>query len=143
VTDREHDIQEGVLNMMNKIRERLSWDADRTILLVRFILATAIVVGLVWYERTHPYNGESEVLNRLIADATKSEGPPATAWETITVMVMEPLYFVLSLPVLLLPLVVFGLPMFTIIVVMYWLDSRGSKNNRIDRNSEDARDENG
>jgi hypothetical protein len=33
--------------------------------------------------------------------------------------------------------------MFTIIVVMYWLDSRGSKNNRIDRNSEDARDENG
>ena len=129
--------------MMNKIRERLSWDADRTILLVRFILATAIVVGLVWYERTHPYNGESEVLNRLIADATKSEGPPATAWETITVMVMEPLYFVLSLPVLLLPLVVFGLPMFTIIVVMYWLDSRGSKNNRIDRNSEDARDENG
>jgi hypothetical protein len=143
VTDREHDIQEGVLNMMNKIRERLSWDADRTILLVRFILATAIVVGLVWYERTHPYNGESEVLNRLIADATKSEGPPATAWETITVMVMEPLYFVLSAPVLLLPLVVFGLPVLAILVVMIWLDSRGSKNNRIDGNSEDARDENG
>ena len=93
--------------MMNKIRERLSWDADRTILLVQFILATAIAVGLVWYERTHPYNGESEVLNRLIADATKSEGPPATAWETITVMVMGPLYFVLSVTVLLLPLVVF------------------------------------
>lgn len=129
--------------MMNKIRERLSWDADRTILLVRFILATAIVVGLVWYERTHPYNGESEVLNRLIADATKSEGPPATAWETITVMVMEPLYFVLSAPVLLLPLVVFGLPVLAILVVMIWLDSRGSKNNRIDGNSEDARDENG
>ena len=129
--------------MMNKIRERLSWDADRTILLVRFILATAIVVGLVWYERTHPYNGESEVLNRLIADATKSEGPPATAWETITVMVMEPLYFVLSAPVLLLPLVVFGLPVLAILVVMVWLDSRGSKNNRIDGNSEDARDENG
>ena len=129
--------------MMNKIRERLSWDADRTILLVRFILATAIVVSLVWYERTHPYNGESEVLNRLIADATKSEGPPATAWETITVMVMEPLYFVLSAPVLLLPLVVFGLPVLAILVVMVWLDSRGSKNNRIDGNSEDARDENG
>ena len=129
--------------MMNKIRERLSWDADRTILLVRFILAAAIVVGLVWYERTHPYNGESEVLNRLIADATKSEGPPATVWEIITTLVVRPLYFVLSLPVLLLPLVVFGLPVFTIIVVIYWLDSRGSKNNRIDRNSEDARDENG
>lgn len=129
--------------MMNKIRERLSWDADRTILLVRFILATAIAVGLVWYERTHPYNGESEVLNRLIADATKSEGPPATAWETITVMVMGPLYFVLSVTVLLLPLVVFGLPVLAIFVVMDWLDSRGSKNNRIDRNSEDARDENG
>lgn len=129
--------------MMNKIRERLSWDADRTILLVRFILATAIAVGLVWYERTHPYNGESEVLNRLIADATKSEGPPATDWETITVMVMGPLYFVLSVTVLLLPLVVFGLPVLAIFVVMDWLDSRGSKNNRIDRNSEDARDENG
>ena len=129
--------------MMNKIRERLSWDADRTILLVRFILATAIAVGLVWYERTHPYNGESEVLNRLIADATKSEGPPATAWETTTVMVMGPLYFVLSVTVLLLPLVVFGLPVLAIFVVMDWLDSRGSKNNRIDRNSEDARDENG
>ena len=129
--------------MMNKIRERLSWDADRTILLVRFILATAIAVGLVWYERTHPYNGESEVLNRLIADATKSEGPPATAWETITVMVMGPLYFVLPVTVLLLPLVVFGLPVLAIFVVMDWLDSRGSKNNRIDRNSEDARDENG
>ena len=129
--------------MMNKIRERLSWDADRTILLVRFILAAAIVVGLVWYERTHPYNGESEVLNRLIADATKSEGPPATAWETITVMVMGPLYFVLSVAVLLLPLVVFGLPVLAIFVVMDWLNSRGSKNNRIDRNGEDARDENG
>lgn len=128
--------------MMNIIRERLSWDADRTILLVRFILATAIVVGLVWYERTHPYNGESEVLNRLIADATKSEGPPATVWETITVMVMGPLSFVLSVAVLLLPLVVSWLPVVVISVVMDWLDSRGSKNNRIDRNSEDARDEN-
>lgn len=47
MTDREHDIREGVLNMMNKIRERFSWDADRTILLVRFILAIAVVVGLV------------------------------------------------------------------------------------------------
>ena len=129
--------------MMNKIRERLSWDADRTISLVQFILATAVVMGLVWYERTHPYNGESEVLNSLIADATKSEGPPATVWETIAVMVMGPLYFVLSVAVLLLPLVVFGLPVLTIFVVMDWLDSRGSKNNRTDRNSEDARDENG
>ncbi|WP_144020823.1 hypothetical protein [Actinomyces oris] len=131
------------MNMMNKIRERLSWDADCTILLVRFILAVVVVVCVVWYCRTHPYNGESEVLNSLIADATKSEGPPATVWETITVMVMGPLYFVLSVAVLLLPLVVFGLPVLAISVVMDWLDSRGSKNNRTDRSSEDARDENG
>lgn len=125
--------------MMNKIRERLSWDADRTISLVQFILATAVVMGLVWYERTHPYNGESEVLNSLIADATKSEGPPATVWETIAVMVMGPLYFILSVAVILLPF----LGLVTLFGVMDWLDSRGSKNNRIDRNSEDARDENG
>lgn len=125
--------------MMNKIRERLSWNADRTISLVQFILATAVVMGLVWYERTHPYNGESEVLNSLIADATKSEGPPATVWETIAVMVMGPLYFILSVAVILLPF----LGLVTLFGVMDWLDSRGSKNNRIDRNSEDARDENG
>jgi len=129
--------------MMNKIRERLSWDADRTILLVRFLAVVLYVVGLFWYCRTHPYNGESEVLNRLIADATKSEGPPATAWETITVMVMGPLYFVLSVAVLLLPFLGSWLFLLTLFGVMYWLDSRGSKNNRIDRNSEDARDENG
>jgi len=35
--------------MMNKIRERLSWDADCTVLLVRFMLATVIVGGAVWY----------------------------------------------------------------------------------------------
>jgi len=128
--------------MMNKIRERFSWDADRTILLVRFILAIAVVVGLVWYYRAHSYNGEPEVLNSWAAAGLKSESRPATVWEIITTLVVRPLYFVLSLPVLLLPLVVFGLPVFTIIVVMYWLDSRGSKNNRIDRNSEDARDEN-
>lgn len=128
--------------MMNKIRERLSWDADRTILLARFILATAIVVGLVWCERTHPYNGESEVLNSLIADATKSEGPPATVWETITVMVMGPLSFVLSVAVLLLPFLGSGLFLLTLFGVMDWLDSRDSKNNRIERNGEDARDEN-
>lgn len=129
--------------MMNKIKERLSWDTDRTILLVRFILAVAVVVGAIWYYRTHPYNGGSETLNSLIADAAKSERHPATVWETITAMVMGSLYFVLSVAVLLLPLVVCGLPVLTIFVVMYWLDSRGSKNNRIDRNSEDARDENG
>ena len=129
--------------MMNKIRERLSWDADCTFLFVRFILAVVVVVCVVWYCQTHPYNGESEVLNSLIADATKSKGPPATVWEIIAVMVMGPLYFVLSVAVLLLPLVVFGLPVLAIFVVMDWLDSRGSKNNRIDRNSEDARDENG
>lgn len=128
--------------MMNKIRERLSWDADCTILLVRFIL-TVVVVCVVWYCRTHLYNGGSEVLNSLIADAAKSERHPATVWETITAIVMGSLYFVLSVAILLLPLVVFGLPVLTIFVVMYWLDSRGSKNNRIDRNSEDARDENG
>lgn len=129
--------------MMNKIRERLSWDADCTILLVQFILAVVVVACVVWYCRTHPYNGESEVLNSLIADAAKLERHPATVWETITAMVMRSLYFVLSVAVLLLPLVVFGLPLLTIFVVMYWLDSRGSKNNRIDRNSEDARDKNG
>jgi len=128
--------------MMNKIRERLSWDADRTILLVRSILAVVVFVCVVWYCRTHPYNGESEVLNRLIADATKSKGPPATVWETITVMVMGPLYFVLSVAVLLLPLVVFGLPVLAIFVVMDWLDSHGSKNNRVERNGEDTRNEN-
>ena len=125
--------------MMNKIRERLSWDADRTILLVRSILAVVVFVCVVWYCRTHPYNGESEVLNRLIADATKSKGPPATVWETITVMVMGPLYFVLSVAVL---LVVFGLPVLAIFVVMDWLDSHGSKNNRVERNGEDTRNEN-
>jgi len=124
--------------MMNKIRERLSWDADRTISLVQFILATAVVMGLVWYERTHPYNGESEVLNSLIADATKSEGPPATVWETIGVMVMGPLYFILSVAVILLPF----LGLVTLFGVMDWLDSRGSKNNRIERNGEDTRNEN-
>jgi hypothetical protein len=126
------------MNMMNKIRERLSWDADRTISLVQFILATAVVMGLVWYERTHPYNGESEVLNSLIADATKSEGPPATVWETIGVMVMGPLYFILSVAVILLPF----LGLVTLFGVMDWLDSRGSKNNRIERNGEDTRNEN-
>ena len=126
------------MNMMNKIRERLSWNADRTISLVQFILATAVVMGLVWYERTHPYNGESEVLNSLIADATKSEGPPATVWETITVMVMGPLYFILSVAVILLPF----LGLVTLFGVMDWLDSRGSKNNRIERNGEDTRNEN-
>ena len=124
--------------MMNKIRERLSWDADRTISLVQFILATAVVMGLVWYERTHPYNGESEVLNSLIADATKSEGPPATVWETIAVMVMGPLYFILSVAVILLPF----LGLVSLFGVMDWLDSRGSKNNRIERNGEDTRNEN-
>jgi len=124
--------------MMNKIRERLSWNADRTISLVQFILATAVVMGLVWYERTHPYNGESEVLNSLIADATKSEGPPATVWETIAVMVMGPLYFILSVAVILLPF----LGLVTLFGVMDWLDSRGSKNNRIERNGEDTRNEN-
>jgi hypothetical protein len=138
VTDRERDIKEGVMNMMNKIRERLSWNADRTISLVQFILATAVVMGLVWYERTHPYNGESEVLNSLIADATKSEGPPATVWETIAVMVMGPLYFILSVAVILLPF----LGLVTLFGVMDWLDSRGSKNNRIERNGEDTRNEN-
>ena len=123
--------------MMNKIRERLSWNADRTISLVQFILATAVVMGLVWYERTHPYNGESEVLNSLIADATKSEGPPATVWETIAVMVMGPLYFILSVAVILLPF----LGLVTLFGVMDWLDSRGSKNNRIERNGEDTRNE--
>lgn len=124
--------------MMNKIRERLSWNADRTISLVQFILATAVVMGLVWYERTHPYNGESEVLNSLIADATKSEGPPATVWETIAVMVMGPLYFILGVAVILLPF----LGLVTLFGVMDWLDSRGSKNNRIERNGEDTRNEN-
>lgn len=124
--------------MMNKIRERLSWNADRTISLVQFILATAVVMGLVWYERTHPYNGESEVLNSLIADATKSEGPPASVWETIAVMVMGPLYFILSVAVILLPF----LGLVTLFGVMDWLDSRGSKNNRIERNGEDTRNEN-
>ena len=138
MTDRERDIKEGVMNMMNKIRERLSWDADRTISLVQFILATAVVMGLVWYERTHPYNGESEVLNSLIADATKSEGPPATVWETIAVMVMGPLYFILSVAVILLPF----LGLVSLFGVMDWLDSRGSKNNRIERNGEDTRNEN-
>ena len=124
--------------MMNKIRERLSWNADRTISLVQFILATAVVMGLVWYERTHPYNGEAEVLNSLIADATKSEGPPATVWETIAVMVMGPLYFILGVAVILLPF----LGLVTLFGVMDWLDSRGSKNNRIERNGEDTRNEN-
>ena len=127
--------------MMNKIRERLSWDADCTILLVRFILVVVVVVCVVWYCRTHPYNGESEVLNSLIADATKSEGPPATVWETIAVMVMGPLYFVLSVAVLLLPLVVSGLPVLAIFVVMDWLDSRGSKNSQVEGACEDTRNE--
>ena len=132
--------------MMNKIRERLSWDADRTILLVRFILATAIVVGLVWYERTHPYNGESEVLNRLIADATKSEGPPATAWEIVTALAMGSLYFILRLAVLLLQVIIILLPVLAVVlfvVALDWLDSRGSQNSQIERESEGARNETG
>lgn len=46
--------------MMNKIRERLSWDADCTILLVRFILATVIIGGAVWYSQ---YGGQPGVAN--------------------------------------------------------------------------------
>ena len=46
--------------MMNKIRERLSWDADCTVLLVRFILATVIIGGAVWYCQ---YGGQPGVVN--------------------------------------------------------------------------------
>ena len=121
---------------MNKIREHLSWDADRTILLVRFILAVAVVVGAIWYYRAHPYNGGSEILSRLNAAATNSEPHSATVWEIITALVMGPLYFILNVAVLLLPFLGLGLFLLTLFGVMDWLDSRGSKNNRIERNGE-------
>ena len=142
MTDRERDVQEGVLNMTNKIRERLSWDADRTILLVRFILAVAVIVGAIWYYRAHPYNGGSEILSRLNAIATNSEPHSATVWEIITALVMGSLYFILNVAVLLLPFLGLGLFLLTLFGVMDWLDSRGSKNNRIERNGEDTRNEN-
>lgn len=143
MTDREHDIKEGVLNMMNKIRERLSWDADCTILLVRFILAVTVVAGIVWYCQTHPYGGGSEILNRWNAVAANSESRPATAWEIITALITGLFALVQSFAVLLLPFLGFGLFMLTFFGLLVWLDSRGSQNNRIECNSEDTRDENG
>jgi len=128
--------------MINKIKERLSWDADCTILLVRFILAVAVVVGVVWYYRAHPYNGGSEILSRLNAIAANSEPHPATVWDTITALVMSPLYFILYVAVLLLPFLGLGLFLLAVLWMMDRSDSSGSKNNRIERNSEDTHNDN-
>ena len=57
--------------MMNKIRERLSWDADCTVLLVRFMLATAIIGGAVWYSqyggRPGGVNPHSATIGEVVA----------------------------------------------------------------------------
>lgn len=128
--------------MTNKIRERLSWDAGCTILLVRFILAVAVVVAVVWYYRAHLYGSGSEIVSRLNVISANSDPRPATVWEIITALVILPLCFILCVAVLLLPFVGLRLFLFTFFWVMEWSDSRGSKNNQIERNSEDAHNEN-
>jgi len=128
--------------MMNKIRELISWDADHTILLVRFIVAVTVVVGAIWYYRAHPYNGGSEILSRLNIIAANLEPHSATVWEIIAALVMGSLYFVLNVAALLLPFLGLGLFLLTLFVVMDWSDSHGSKNSRIERNGEDTRNEN-
>ena len=128
--------------MINEIRERLSWDVDCTVLLVRSILAIAVVVGIVWYQ-VGSYRGGSEGLNNWSVMVANSEPRPATIWEIAATLVMFALSLVLFFAVLLLPFLGFGLFMLTFFGLLVWLDSRGSQNNRIECNSEDTRDENG
>ena len=99
--------------MMNKIRERLSWDADCTVLLVRFILTTVIIGGAVWYCQ---HGGESGVANHH----------SATIEEMVAMVVADFGAFILfgvenSLPFLVVALIWLGL-----CVIEYCLDLRES-----------------
>ena len=99
--------------MMNKIRERLSWDADCTVLLVRFMFATVIVGGAVWYCQ---YGGQPGVANQH----------SATIGEVVAMVVADFGAFILfgvenSLPFLGVALIWLGL-----CVIEYCLDLRES-----------------
>lgn len=120
--------------MINEIRERLSWDVDCTVLLVRSILAIAVVVGIVWYQ-VGSYRGGSEGLNNWSVMVANSEPRPATIWEIAATLVMFALSLVLFFAVLQLPFLAFVLPW-----LMSWgvMSARCSRDNQVERDNENT-----
>lgn len=92
--------------MSNRIRERVSWNVECTVLLVRLIFAIAIVVGAAWYYRAHLHEGGTGI------------------WEVIAALVAGLFALFLFFVILLLPLIGFVIFWFAFCGLLYWLDSR-------------------
>lgn len=125
--------------MINEIRERLSWDADCTVLLVRLILAIAVVVGIVWYQ-VGSYRDGSGGLNNWSAMVANSEPHPATIWEIAPTLVMFALSLVLFFAVLLLPFLAFAIPW---LIAWGVMSARCSQDNQVERDNENTCNEKG
>lgn len=127
--------------MLSKIKESLSWDADRTVLLVRAIFAIVVGAGIAWYYKAHLYGGWSEALGNWNAVVANSEPRPVTIWETTVMLVAGLLASILYIIEAFLPLLGFILFWFAFCGLLYWLDSRSSQNSQVESDGEDVDDE--
>ena len=106
--------------MLSKIRERLSWDVDRTVLLVRAILAIIVGAGILWYHKERLYGGRPGVSDNLNALVVKSGSHSETISEMLVSIVTDVIYLILFTIEALLPFLGFIFFRFAYCDILCW-----------------------